>query len=250
MTTSRVRSLATVAAMTSLATAVVLTGLGAGSALASGGGGTGADLQMSGVASTTAPKLNAPFSTTFHVKNAGPATATSATFTDALAAGIGFSGATVNGAAAACSQTSGVVSCSLGNLGKGALATVVVSLAAPSTAGTYPSVATVASAVTDPTPSNNSVTLTVQVKADTIKVTKCYYDVGTGQMLIKAASSDPTARLFAYRPDGTYQGEVQNGGGNRYGGTFMGWISYDPLTMTIRSTSGGSITAPTTPFGV
>jgi hypothetical protein len=250
MTRSRVRSLGTVASMASLATAFVLGGLGAGSALASGGGGAGADLQMSGVTSTSAPKLNAPFSATFHVKNAGPAAATTATFANALAAGIGFAGATVNGAAAACSQASGVVSCALGTVAKGALATVVVSLTAPSTAGTYASVATVASAATDPVTTNNSVTLTVQVKADTIKVTKCYYDLGTGQMLIKAASSDPTARLFAYRPDGTYQGEVQNGGGNRYGGTFMGWIYYDPLTMTIKSTSGGSITAPTTPFGV
>src|SRR4051794_40511881 len=29
---------------------------------------------------------------------------------------------------------------------------------------------------------------------DTIKVSKCYYDAPTGEMLIKAASSDPTAR--------------------------------------------------------
>jgi len=85
-------------------------------------------------------------------------------------------------------------------------------------------------------------------KVDSIKVSKCYYDAPTGQMLIKASSSDVTARLFAYRPDGTYQGEVQNGGGSRYGGTVMGYIPYDPLTMTIKSSSGGSITVPTTPF--
>ncbi len=85
---------------------------------------------------------------------------------------------------------------------------------------------------------------------DTIKVSKCYYDAPTGQMLIKAASSDPTARLYAYRPDGTYQGEVQNGGGSRYGGTVMGWIPYDPGTMTIKSSSGGTVTVPTTPFQI
>ena len=84
-------------------------------------------------------------------------------------------------------------------------------------------------------------------KVDSIKVSKCYYDLG-GQMLIKASSSDTTARLFAYRPDGTYQGEVQNGGGSRYGGTFMGWIPYDPGYMVIMSSSGGSTAAPTTPF--
>jgi hypothetical protein len=85
-------------------------------------------------------------------------------------------------------------------------------------------------------------------KVDTIKVSKCFYEGGGGQMLIKASSSDPTARLFAFRPDGTLQGEVQNGGGSRYGGTVMGWIPYDPGTMTIISTSGGMITVPTTPF--
>jgi hypothetical protein len=67
-------------------------------------------------------------------------------------------------------------------------------------------------------------------------------------MLIKAASSDTAAHLYAYRPDGTYQGEVQNGGGSRYGGAVMGYIPYDPLTMKLKSSLGGSVTVPTTPF--
>ena len=87
-------------------------------------------------------------------------------------------------------------------------------------------------------------------KVDSIKVSKCFYDAPSGEMLIKAASSDVTAHLHAYRPDGTYQGEVQNGGGSRYGGTVMGWIPYNPGTMTIKSSSGGSITVPTTPFQI
>ena len=88
------------------------------------------------------------------------------------------------------------------------------------------------------------------VNLDSIKVTKCYYSAGTGQMLIKASSSDVTSHLYAYRPDGTFQGEVQNGGGSRYGGTVMGWIPYDPGTMTIKSSSGGSVIVPTTPFQI
>jgi hypothetical protein len=84
------------------------------------------------------------------------------------------------------------------------------------------------------------------VKVDSIKVSKCYCN--GSEMLIKAASSDPAARLFAYRPDGTYQGEVQNGGGSRYGGTVMGFVPFDPGSMTIKSSSGGSVTVPTTPF--
>jgi hypothetical protein len=89
------------------------------------------------------------------------------------------------------------------------------------------------------------------VKVDDIKVSKCYTNAtatGFGQLLIKAASSDPTATLYAYRPDGTFQGEVQNGGGSRYGGTVMGYLPYDPGYMVIRSSSGGVVNAPTTPF--
>jgi hypothetical protein len=85
---------------------------------------------------------------------------------------------------------------------------------------------------------------------DTIKVSKCFYDAPTGQMLIKASSSDPTAHLYAYRPDGSYAGEVQNGGGSRYGGTVVAGSPQDPITMTIKSSSGGSITVPTTPFQI
>ena len=86
-------------------------------------------------------------------------------------------------------------------------------------------------------------------KVDSIKVSKCYCN-SAGQMLIKASSSDATARLFAYRPDGTLIGEVQNGGGSRYGGTVMPWQPDDPIFVTIISTSGGSITVPTTPFQI
>lgn len=87
-------------------------------------------------------------------------------------------------------------------------------------------------------------------KVDTIKVSKCFYDVPTGQMLIKASSSDPTAHLYAYLPSGKYLGEVQNGGGSRYGGTVMGYVPGDPGHVTIISSSGGSITVPTTPFQI
>ena len=85
-------------------------------------------------------------------------------------------------------------------------------------------------------------------KVDTIKVSKCFYDVPTGQMLIKASSSDASAHLSVYLPSGKLQGEAQNGGGSRYGGTVMGYIASDPRFVTILSSSGGSITVPTTPF--
>lgn len=84
----------------------------------------------------------------------------------------------------------------------------------------------------------------VTVKVDSIKVSKCYY---SGNMLIKASSSDPTARLFVYLPSGASVGEVQNGGGSRYGGTVTGYVGADPGSVTVKSSSGGSTTVATTP---
>ena len=86
---------------------------------------------------------------------------------------------------------------------------------------------------------------------DVIEITKCYTNATAsrgGQLLIKARSSDPAARLRAYRPDGALIGEIQNGGSNRYGGTVIAYQPNDPGTVTIRSSAGGTSTAPTTPF--
>ena len=90
-------------------------------------------------------------------------------------------------------------------------------------------------------------------QAEVIKVTKCYTNATAttaGQMLIKGSSSNISARLFAYRPDGTFLGEVQNGGGGQYGGTVMPYVTSDPIKVTIKSSAGGSITVPTTPFQI
>ena len=84
---------------------------------------------------------------------------------------------------------------------------------------------------------------------ETIKVSKCFINSG-GQMLIKASSTNASATLTAYRPDGTVIGQVQNGGGSRYGGTVMPYQPYDPKLVTIRSSAGGSVTVPTTPFQI
>jgi len=96
-------------------------------------------------------------------------------------------------------------------------------------------------------------TTTQTPKVDSIKVDKAYTQAdssGGYQMLIKASSSDSSARLFAYRPDGTLIGEVQNGGGSQYGGTVMPWQSVYSSSVTVQSSSGGSITVPTTPFQI
>ena len=219
-----------------------------------GGSVSGADVQLSASASTGSPNAGASYSYTFQVKNAGPDVAATAALTGALPAGADYIGATVNGIAGGCDVAGTALTCALGDLPSGSQAVVVVTLGAPVTVGSYTLTASATATPADPNTGNNSVSITIQVKApstDTIKVTKCYTNATAttwGQMLIKAASSDPTARLFAYRPDGSLIGEVQNGGGSRYGGTVMPWQPYDPINVTIRSSSGGSITVPTTPF--
>ena len=83
---------------------------------------------------------------------------------------------------------------------------------------------------------------------ETIRVSKCEYAPLTGyiEMLIKASSSNTSAHLYAYLPTGAYLGEVQNGSGGRYGGTVF--VTYYPIPqyITIVSSAGARINAPTT----
>jgi hypothetical protein len=84
---------------------------------------------------------------------------------------------------------------------------------------------------------------------DTIKVSKCEYAVTQAyvELLINASSSNSSAHLYAYLPDGTYLGEVQNGGGGQYGGTVFVTL-YVPASITIISSAGGNLTAPCVPY--
>lgn len=103
-----------------------------------------------------------------------------------------------------------------------------------------------------PTDTSVPVTSTAnRPSVDVVEVSKCYTNATAtsgGQLLIKARSSDLTARLLAYRPDGALIGEVQNGGSNRYGGTVIAYLPSDPVRVTIRSSAGGMTTVPTTAF--
>jgi len=85
-------------------------------------------------------------------------------------------------------------------------------------------------------------------KMDAIKVNKCYYfDTGSYvELLINAVSSNSAAHLYAYLPDGIYLGEVQNGGGGRYGGTVFLTLQI-PSDIIIISSSGGVMDAPCVP---
>jgi uncharacterized repeat protein (TIGR01451 family) len=140
--------------------------------LAAGGSATGADIQISGSASTGSPQAGAPMSYTFRVKNSGPENATSVALTNHLNVGYVFHSATVNGRLGLCggaptlnSLGSAVtVTCALGTIAKGSEVVVVVNVDAPMSLGTYGIDATIASPVGDPNTSNNFLLINVQVK--------------------------------------------------------------------------------------
>jgi hypothetical protein len=84
---------------------------------------------------------------------------------------------------------------------------------------------------------------------DFIKVAKAeYFDQGGAvELLVSAVSSDVTAHLYLYDPSGVSLGEVQNGRGGKYGGSVF-VTTYIPANLTIKSSSGGTVTVATTPF--
>ncbi|GAB3880536.1 hypothetical protein [Terrabacter terrigena] len=114
-----------------------------------------------------------------------------------------------------------------------------------------PAPAAVASGPTGAADRAQGVPPAARAGADRVEVDKCWTNATAttgGQLLVRARSSDRGARLVAYRADGKLIGEVHNGGGQRYGGTVFPWQATDPVTVTVRSSSGGSVTVPTTPF--
>ena len=183
-----------------------LTMFGPVSAAHAGGVATGADLQISGSASTGSPDPGTAFSYTFQVKTSGPDTATAVGFTDPVPAGMTFNYATANGSIFPCGTTTDaqggtVVSCALGTLAKGAQAVVVVNLKAPIASGTYSNTGTTASAVSDPQPANNSVTVNIQVKAVT-----CSLPAGqptlTGMVMYGSPDSSGVMNSFGFQANG------------------------------------------------
>jgi hypothetical protein len=144
--------------------------LGSGSAALGAGGSTGADLQLSGSASTGSPVAGQPFSYAFQIKNSGPQDAFGTVFRAELPAGtvVTASGGSAGGIPAQCTTSAGVagpiVSCQLGWIGSSGQGAVQIDANAPATAGTYTATATVSSDVSDPQPSNNSTTIGSKVQ--------------------------------------------------------------------------------------
>lgn len=111
--------------------------------------------------------IGASLTNTIAVLNPGPSDATGVQLTDRLPAGVIFvSAASTRGA---CTQTNGVVTCSLGPLlrGNGATITVVV---IPTTVGPITNTAAITGTETDPSPANNTATAVTTVTAPPLTI--------------------------------------------------------------------------------
>ena len=82
-----------------------------------------------------------------------------------------------------------------------------------------------------------------------IRVGRCQYAVSGAyvEILVDASSSAPGARLFAYLPDGTYLGEVLDGGREPGIGTVF-VVAGIPISITLRSSVGASLIVPCVPY--
>jgi uncharacterized repeat protein (TIGR01451 family) len=144
-------------------------GGGGGGVPAAGGTTTGADLQVSGSASSGALLPGAQLDYTFQIKNSGPSDATGVTLTDVLPAGVTFEGSSIpSNPPEPCVATDGAsgtaLSCGLGTIPRGGQQTVVIFTSAGATPGVYANTGTASSPIADPKPTNNSATMSVTIK--------------------------------------------------------------------------------------
>ncbi len=120
---------------------------------------------------------------TVHVQNLGPSYATGTTLTDTFPTATTVVSSTTS--LGSCTSTSGTVTCNFGDLAPNAIANVTLTLR-PLVAGTFVNTATVNSALTDPTPTDNTV-------SNTLTVGGCSAPSGFTKTWIGGDSADPTA---------------------------------------------------------
>src|SRR5262249_41974027 len=109
-----------------------------------------ADLSITKTAPATAG-AGQEFTYTLSGHNGGPSDATGVTVTDTLPNSVTFVSASTG-----CTNASGTVACTVGNLANGANATATVVVTAPNNAATLTNTATVAGSPTDPNTANNT----------------------------------------------------------------------------------------------
>jgi large repetitive protein len=110
-----------------------------------------ADLSIIKTDAPDAQAAGAPVSYTLTVTNHGPATATSVTITDPLPSGTALIAASTG-----CSESGGILTCTIGTLAPGASTAVGVTISTPPVAGVLNNIATVTATEPDPVPGNNS----------------------------------------------------------------------------------------------
>lgn len=121
------------------------------------------DVQISGSANTGSPAPGSNFRYTYQVRNSGSYVAHSVTFTDTLPDGLTLVGATTSNAAP-CTVSGNTVSCALGEVAVGSQVLINVGATAPLAPGTFTNTASANATNGDTQPSNNSVSVTIQVK--------------------------------------------------------------------------------------
>jgi uncharacterized repeat protein (TIGR01451 family) len=115
--------------------------------------GTGADLSVTKTDSPDPVQVGGTLTYTLTVHNDGPETANGVVLTDTLPASVTFVGA--NASQGSCAHAAGVVTCSLGPLAAGAVATVTIQVT-PNAPGTITNTASVTANEADPDPSDNT----------------------------------------------------------------------------------------------
>ncbi len=121
------------------------------------------DVQISGTSSTGSPAAGTNFHYNYQVRNSGSYVAHAVTFTDTVPAGMTLIAA-VAGNFAPCTLSGNTVSCRLGEIAVGSQVLINVGVGAPGTPATLTNTARADATNADTQPSNNSVSITVQVR--------------------------------------------------------------------------------------
>lgn len=121
-----------------------------------------ADMGVSVTASPSPVFVSSALTYSITIQNFGLANSTTSTLTDTLPGTVTYVSATPS--QGTCSQAAGVVTCNLGTINASSSATVSIVVTTPGTASTISNTAAIATSLTDPVASNNSVTTSTTVQ--------------------------------------------------------------------------------------
>ncbi len=183
------------------------------------------------------------------VSNNGPATATSVTFTDVLAAGVTYVSATAT--QGTCSFAGGTITCNLGNLAVGQTITVSA-IIVPTSTSAFSNTVTVASTTPDGNSANNAATFT-----RTPTYSPFFSHLTPGSVLVGSPDTALTLVGFGFTPS-----TVVTYGGVTYPATFnpnwnpsdcpfqTGGFSYYCTALTITVPAGQLTAVATVQVGI